>query len=76
MIIGAFAVPLAIILAPLAIIKVVASAPVPDAALRIVPAGIVNVEPLTTETRPFNNQIFEASSVVSEVILPSNVVSA
>ena len=76
MIIGASAVPSAIILAPLAIIKVEASAPVPEAAFMIVPAGMVNVEPLSTETLPFKSQTFEASKVLSEVIFPSKVESA
>ena len=73
MVIGASAVPSAIILAPLAIIKVEASAPVPEAAFMIVPAGMVNVEPLSTETLPFKSQTFEASKVLSEVIFPSKV---
>ena len=64
------------IVPPLAIIKVEASAPVPEAALIIVPAGIVKVTPSSTDTLPLSNQIFEASKVVSEVIFPSNVESA
>ena len=73
---GASAVPSAMIVPPLATIKVEASAPVPAAALIIVPAGMVKVTPSTTETLPLSNHIFEASNVVSEVIFPSIVESA
>lgn len=73
--IGASSVPLASILAPLAIISVEASAPVPAEALIIVPAGIVSVTPATTDTRPFKSYILEASSVRLEVIFPSKVES-
>ena len=73
---GASAVPSAINLAPLAMIRVDASAPVPEAALIIVPAGIVRVTPSSTDTLPFSNHIFDASNVVSEEIFPSNVESA
>ena len=48
--IGLSAVPFAIIVPPLATINVEASAPVPDAALIIVPAGIVRVTPSSTAT--------------------------
>ena len=61
------------ILPPLAIIKVDASAPVPEAALIIVPAGMVNVAPLSMETRPLRSQILEASNVLSAEIFPSKV---
>ena len=74
--IGEFLVPKAFNFAPLAIISVEASAPVPAAALIIVPAGIVNVAPSVTATRPLSNQILDASNVKSEVTFPSSVLSA
>ena len=74
--IGLSAVPFAIMVPPLATINVEASAPVPDAALIIVPAGIVRVTPSSTATLPFRSHILEASKVVSSVMLPSSVESA
>ena len=74
--IGLSAVPFAIIFPPLATIKVEASAPVPDAAFIIVPAGMVNVVPSITETLPLISHIFEASRVLFSVMLPSRVESA
>ena len=73
--IGASFVPRAFNFAPLAIISVEASAPVPAAALMIVPAGIVSVTPSVTATRPLSNQILDASKVKSEVMFPSIVLS-
>ena len=72
-IIGESLVPKAFNFEPLAIISVEASAPVPAAALIIVPAGIVKVTPSVTATRPLSNQIMFLSNVKSEVIFPSNV---
>ena len=52
-IIGSVAVPLAIILPPLATISAAAFSPVPAAPFTIVPASIVKVCPLFTKTLPF-----------------------
>ena len=62
---GAADVPLATIFAPRAMIKVEASDPVPEAALIMVPAGMVKVTPATTETLPLSSHILEESNVRS-----------
>jgi len=67
--IGCCDVPCAFILAPLAINKQVAFAPVPELPLIIVPGSIVNVAPLDTVVLPTKTHILSFVSVRSFVIL-------